>query len=144
MTHSQSRSTAPARPPAASALRVLVVDDERDTVDMLMALLRDDGHVAHGVYTGKDVLPAALLLRPDVLICDLAIPGLSGYAVAQAIRHAFIAGRRPLMIAISGFWKETPDRLVAEQVGFDHHLLKPCDAGRILGLLAPLRDKHRL
>jgi CheY-like chemotaxis protein len=144
VTHSQIRSTAPARPPGASALRVLVVDDERDTVDMLMALLRDDGHVAHGVYTGKDVLPAALLLRPDVLICDLAIPGLSGYAVAQAIRHAFIAGRRPLMIAISGFWKETPDRLVAEQVGFDHHLLKPCDAGRILGLLAPLRDKHRL
>lgn len=118
-------------------MRILVADDERDTVDMLMAILRDEGHIVHGVYSGKEVLPAALLFRPDALIVDIAIPGLSGYAVAQAIRHAFIEARRPLMIAISGFWKETPDRLVAEQVGFDHHVLKPCDSRHLLGLLKP-------
>ncbi|HUQ75495.1 MAG TPA: response regulator [Burkholderiales bacterium] len=126
----------------APPLRILVADDERDTVNMLMAILRDEGHVVHGVYSGKDVLPAALLLRPDVLICDIAIPGLSGYAVAQAMRHAFIPARLPLMIAITGFWKETPDRLVAQQVGFDHHLLKPCDSSHLLELLAPVQARQ--
>jgi DNA-binding response OmpR family regulator len=123
----------------APPLRILVADDDRDTVDTLTAILRDEGHVVHGVYGGKQVLPAAMLLRPDALIVDIQIPGLSGYAVAQSIRHSFLEGARPLLIAISGFWRETPDRLVAQQVGFDHHLLKPCDSAMLLGLLAPLR-----
>lgn len=140
MQQSPQQATAGRRHTGAMALRVLVADDERDTVDVLTAILRDEGHVVHGVCSGKEVLPAALLLRPDVLICDIAIPGVSGYAVARAIRHSFTEVRRPLMIAISGFWKETPDRMVAEQVGFDHHLLKPCDTERLLELLAPLQN----
>lgn len=123
----------------AMPLRILIADDERDTVALLMAILRDEGHVAHGVYSGKEVLPAVRVLRPDALICDIAIPGVSGYAIAQAIRHSFVDERRPLLIAISGFWRETPDRLVAQQVGFDHHLLKPCEPADLLDLLAPLR-----
>jgi CheY-like chemotaxis protein len=143
--HSETKITAAKSPGARVApMRVLVADDERDTVSMLMAILRDEGHIVHGVFSGKDVLPAALLFRPDVLIVDIAIPGLSGYAVAQAVRHAYIEARRPLMIAISGFWKESPDRLVAEQVGFDHHLLKPCDSGHLLGLLRPRHSDNPL
>ena len=126
-----------ARPTAA--LRILIADDERDTVDSLSALLQDEGHVVHAVYTGSAVIPAAAVFRPDVLICDLAIPGVSGYAVAQAMRHAYVERRRPLLIAISGFWRETPDRRVAQQMGFDHHLLKPFDTADLLELLAPLR-----
>src|SRR5215213_4681368 len=144
MSFPQTGASKSPRMPARK-LRILVADDERDTVDMLSAILRDEGHTVHGVYSGKDVLPAALLLRPDALICDIAIPGLSGYAVAQAMRHSFLPTRLPLMIAISGFWRETPDRLVAEQVGFDHQLLKPCDTATLLELLAPLgRDASRV
>jgi DNA-binding response OmpR family regulator len=128
----------------AHQLRVLVADDERDTVDTLAAIMRDEGHVVHGVFSGKAVLPAAAVFRPDVLICDIAIPGVSGYAVAQAIRHAFIESRRPLMIAISGMWTEGLDRIVAHQVGFDHHLPKPCDSGQLLELLAPLKSRGPL
>lgn len=120
------------------ALRILVADDERDTVNMLAAILRDEGHVVYEAYTGKDVLPAVRLYRPDAVIMDIAIPGLSGYAVAQAIRHSFTDVRRPLLIAISGVWNEAPDRLVGEQVGFDHHLMKPCDPAELLRLLQPL------
>ena len=123
---------------ASASLRVIVVDDDRDTVETLALLLGDAGHIVHKVYTGRDVLPAARVLRPDAIILDIAVPGISGYAVAQEIRHSFIDARRPLMIAISGMWHESPDRLIARQVGFDHHLLKPCDPAKVLGLLKPL------
>lgn len=130
-------------PGAARALRIIVVDDDRDTVQMLSAILRDEGHIVHGAYSGRDVLPAVCLLRPDAVIVDVAIPGLSGYAVAQAIRHGFTDMRRPLVIAISGVWTETPDKLVGMQVGFDHHLLKPADPGEVLRLLEPLQAGPR-
>ena len=119
-------------------LRVIVADDDRDTVDMLALILRDAGYVVHPVYSGKDVLPAARMFRPDAIILDISVPGLSGYAVAQQIRHSFVDARRPLMIAITGKWIETPDRMIAEQCGFDHHLLKPCAPDAVLGLLKPL------
>src|ERR1041385_1553754 len=119
-------------------LRVIVVDDDRDTVDMLALILAHAGHVVHRAYSGKEVLPAARVFRPDAIILDISVPGISGYAVAQEIRHTFTDARRPLMIAITGKWMETPDRLIAQQVGFDHHLLKPCDPAKVLDLLRPL------
>ena len=123
------------------ALRIIVADDDRDTVDMLSFVLRDEGHVVHAVYTGTDVLPAVRMFRPDAIILDIAVPGMSGYAVAQAIRHSFTDVRRPLLIAISGWWKEAADRMVAQQVGFDHHLIKPAAPAAILRLLEPLKTQ---
>lgn len=117
------------------ALRVLVADDERDTVQTLTALLELEGHVVRAVHSGTDVLPAVPIFRPDAIILDVSITGLSGYAVAQAVRHSFTDLRRPLMIAISGMWKQTGDRLVAQQVGFDHYLVKPCDPQEVIQLL---------
>jgi DNA-binding response OmpR family regulator len=125
----------------ARALRVVVADDDRDTVDMLSVILRDEGHVVHGVYTGKDVLPAVRTLRPDAVILDIAVPGLSGYAVAQEIRYSFTDARRPMLIAISGMWVERADKSVAHLVGFDAHLLKPCDPAELLALLEPLSSR---
>ena len=130
--------TASERRRTARPLRILVADDDRDTVDMLTFILRDEGHVVRGLYSGTDVLPAVRVWRPEAIILDIAIPGMSGYAVAHAIRHAFTDARRPLLIAVSGQWKETPDRMVAQQVGFDHHLAKPYDSGELLRLLEPL------
>jgi len=123
---------------ASASLRVIVADDDRDTVDTLALLLGDAGHRVHKIYTGKDVLPAARVFRPDVIILDIVVPGISGYAVSQEIRHSFLDARRPLMIAMSGKWSEAPDRLIAGQVGFDHYLLKPCEPARLFELLKPL------
>ena len=119
-------------------LKIIVADDDRDTVDMLATLLRDEGHDVHRVYQGKDVLPMARLVRPDAIIMDIVVPGMSGYAVAQEMRHAFTEAKRPVMIAISGMWQERSDRRVAQQSGFDHYLLKPCEPRDIFALLAPL------
>ena len=120
------------------ALRIVVVDDDRDTVDMLSIILKDEGHVVHGFYAAKEVLPAVRVLRPDVMIIDIAIPGMSGYALAQAVRHSFPDVRRPLLIAISGQWNDAPDRMIGAQMGFDHHLAKPCDPGDVIRLI----DEH--
>jgi CheY-like chemotaxis protein len=138
MNGAQAGTDARSRSTKGRVLRILVADDERDTADTLKAVLQDEGHVVHTVYSGKAVLPAAAVFRPDVLICDIAIPGVSGYAVAQAVRHSFMDSRRPLLIAMSGFWREAPDRLVAKQVGFDHHLQKPFDHAHLFELLAAL------
>ena len=121
------------------SLRILVVDDDRDTVEALSLVLRGHGHVVHGAYSGKEVLPTARILRPDAIILDISVPGMSGYAVAQEIRNTFLEARRPLLIALSGLWKEPSDRMLAQQVGFDHHLVKPCDTAELLALLEPLR-----
>jgi len=120
-------------------LRVLVADDDRDTVALLAALLQAEGHVVHGVYNGKDVLPAARTFRPDAIVLDVALPEMSGYAVAQAIRHSFMDLRRPLVIAMSGVWKQFADRQVGQQVGFDHYLEKPANPALLLAILASLR-----
>ena len=123
--------------------RVIIADDDRDTVDTLSAILSDAGYTVHGVYTGKDVLPIARVIRPDAIILDIAVPGMSGYAVAQEIRHSFTEARRPLMIAITGVWNEASDRNIAHQVGFDHHFAKPCDPETIVRLLEPLKRPAR-
>ena len=118
------------------ALRVIVADDDRDILDTLSQILRGAGHTVHPINTGRDVLPAVRIVRPEAIILDLAVPGMSGYAVAQEIRHTFVDVRRPLMIAISGMWTGKSDRLIAQQVGFDHYLAKPFDPQELLRLLA--------
>ena len=116
-------------------LRVLIADDDYDTVDTLARLLRAEGHIVQTAYTGKDVLPAVRIFRPDAIILDVSIPQMSGFAVAQAIRSSFTDVRRPMLIAISGVWKDFADRRIAQQVGFDHYLDKPADPAGLLALL---------
>ena len=135
MSQESLNAPSPERRRPARALRVIVADDDRDTVDTLARLLEDEGHVVHRVYSGKEVLPAVRIVRPDAVILDVALPNMSGYAVAQAIRETFTDMRRPLLIAISGVWKDFPDRRVAAQVGFDHYFAKPADPAAVLSLL---------
>ena len=132
-------SAAASRRQGRQALCIVVADDDRDTVATLAAILESAGHTVHAVYDGNEVLRIARFVRPDALILDISVPGMSGYAVAQAVRQTYLDQRRPLLIAISGKWKQAPDRMVARQVGFDHHLVKPCDPNEVLALLEGLR-----
>lgn len=120
-------------------LRVLVADDDRDTANTLALLLRNEGHEVLVTLRGDEALEACRLFRPDVLIADINMPGSSGYAIARELRqrHGDLA---PLMIAISGVWTNTTDRLLGQAVGFDHYLLKPCDPREVIRLMEPLRS----
>ena len=120
-------------------LRILVVDDDSDTVNTLAYLLRDAGYVVQSASTGSEALSTARLFRPDVIVQDISVPGMSGYAVAQSIRFGFTDMRRPFMIAISGIWKQLPDRKIAEQTGFDAYLTKPFEPAALLRLVDGFR-----
>jgi CheY-like chemotaxis protein len=123
-------------------LRILVADDDRDTVNTLTFILRDEGYVVSPVYTGDEALKVARLFRPDVIIADISIPGMSGYALAQSVLYGFPDLRRPLMIAISGVWKQFPDRKVAAQSGFDEYLTKPCETTALLSLISSFKHSR--
>ena len=125
--------------PSRRSLRILIADDDRDTGLTLATILRDECHEVNVVLRGDEVLEVERLLRPDCVILDIDMPGMSGYAVAREIRD-----RRgdvaPLLIAISGKWTKTSDKLLGKSVGFDHYLLKPSDPKELLALLEPLQS----
>jgi len=123
--------------PRRRALNVIVADDERDTVLTLTAVLRDEGHNVRGVYRGDDVLRAVEADRPDAVILDIEMPGKSGFAIAQELRHAY-GDDTPMLIAISGKWTGQTDEMLGRIVGFKHYCLKPFEPQKLLELLEPL------
>jgi CheY-like chemotaxis protein len=123
--------------------RVLVVEDHRETADSLRELLELWGHQVAVVYTGPAGVEAARQLQPDVLLCDLGLPGLDGYGVAAALRR----GPDPLsirMIAISAYGQEEY-KIRSLESGFDLHMTKPIDFDHLKRLLttvaAPKRER---
>ena len=115
-------------------MRVIVADDERDTVETLKLLLSDEGHEVLGLERGTEVLGAVDEFNPDAVLLDIAMPDMSGYEVAKEIRRRY-GEVRPLLIAISGRYKKEPDKMLAELAGFDHHVAKPYDPNALLALL---------
>ena len=124
---------------AQRSLRVLIADDDRDSVLTLMMLLRDEGHEVRGVYTGRQAMDAMRGFDPDLVLLDIALPELSGWEVARNIRSRH-GSQRPILIGISGEYKHGSDRVLSEILGFDHYLVKPYAPADLLALLKPLRN----
>jgi PAS domain S-box-containing protein len=135
MREREALAESPALPlkPAAFPLRILIVEDNRDAANSLRTLLHLLGHQAAVAYTGPEGVELARDWRPDVVLCDIGLPGLDGYGVAGELRHNPVtAGTR--LIAITGYGEEA-DRQRAREAGFDHHLTKPVDAAALQPLL---------
>lgn len=98
-------------------------------------LLRTEGFEVKGVHRGVQVLDSLRAFDPDVVLIDIAMPDLSGFDVARAVREV-CGGDRPTLIAISGRFKQGADRILSQLAGFNHHLGKPYDGQALLGLLA--------
>ena len=118
--------------------RILVIENERAIREDIAQILKFEGFEVFDAENGITGVEKARLFRPDVVIADINLPGESGYAIARELRerHRTLA---PLLIAISGKWTKASDRLLANVVGFDHYLLKPCDVNELLPLIEPLR-----
>jgi CheY-like chemotaxis protein len=128
---SDLRPADPEPPVAAGAgapLRVLVVDDNVDAAKTLEQLLRFAGHEVSLAHDGPAALAAAAAAPPDLVLLDIGLPGMDGYAVAARRRAAGHAGTA--LVALSGYGTEDDIRR-SREAGFDHHLVKPIDFARL-------------
>jgi CheY-like chemotaxis protein len=117
------RDTAGQRP--SSSLRVLVVDDNVDSATTMSVFLDLCGHSTQTAFDGIEAVRVANEFRPDVVLMDIGLPGMSGLDAARAIRGE-PWGRQTILIAVSG-WGQDADRQRSREAGFDHHLVKPVD-----------------
>ncbi len=119
---------------AGKKLRVLVVEDQRDAADTLKVLLEMYGYDVTVAYTGPAGVQAARACRPDVILCDIGLPGLDGYGVARVLRaDPTTAGAR--IIAVTGYGTEE-DRRRSGEAGFDLHMTKPVDPATLCEVVA--------
>lgn len=104
--------------------RILVVDDNADAADTLALLLASHGAQARATYGGAAALATLNAFAPGVVLLDLGMPEMDGFAVARAVRAAGHAQVR--IVALTG-WGQQADRERTRAAGFDHHLTKPVD-----------------
>jgi two-component system, sensor histidine kinase len=140
---------APAATEAGSAIRpgqrtmsrrVLVIEDDEDTRDVMRLMLEQDGHHVETAASGAEGVELALHSAPDAVLVDIGLPSVDGYAVAQRIRAGL--GGSVLLVAVTGYGRED-DRRRAAAAGFDIHLVKPLDYEGLLRLLADHDSRRR-
>ena len=124
----------PTPPPAATARRVLVVDDNSDAALSLGRLLEGAGHHVATALDGPSALEIAAEFRPEAAVLDLGLPGMDGFELASRLRRT-PGGRAMLLVALTGYGRED-DRRRARRAGFDHHMMKPADVVALARLLA--------
>jgi signal transduction histidine kinase len=117
-----------------SGRRILIIEDDRDSADTLREILELAGHNVASAATGPEGVRAAAEYSPDVVLCDIGLPGMDGYAVAAELRRLAATAQKPL-IAVTGFGQEE-DRRRSRAAGFDQHLTKPLDLEELLRLVA--------
>jgi two-component system, chemotaxis family, CheB/CheR fusion protein len=120
------------------ALRVLVVDDNRDSADLQAALLQHNGHNVRTAYNGTGALEVAVKFRPDVILLDIGLPEIDGYEVAYRVRQQ-PALDGVVLVAMTGYG-QPEDRQRSQAVGFDHHLVKPAEFGDLQDILNSVQN----
>ena len=120
------------------ALRVLVVDDNEDTVLSFSMLLKASGHDVRTAHDGPTAVQAALDYRPDVVLLDIGLPGLNGYEVAKRIRQDPVL-KNVMLVALTGYGQDS-DRQTSLQAGFNHHLVKPARLEQLQKILATVSE----
>jgi two-component system CheB/CheR fusion protein len=132
------------RAPAADACsrRVLVIEDNEDAADTLKHVLSMIGHDVQVAYDGPTGLELARSFHPEVVFCDIGLPGMDGYEVARAFRRE-VDSREAYIVALTGYARPE-DRQRAVDAGFDEHVAKPPSAAKLNRVLSavPLRQLH--
>jgi signal transduction histidine kinase/CheY-like chemotaxis protein len=127
-------------PPAVAAhRRILVADDNTDSVESLALLLTLRGSEVRTAHDGWEAVETAAAFRPDIVLLDIGMPRLNGYEAARKIREQ-ARGKRVVLIALTG-WGQDEDRRRSTDAGFDFHLVKPVDFAALEQLLASLESR---
>ena len=117
----------------SDALRILIVDDNRDSATTLSMLLRRLGHQTLTAFDGEEAVAAARSFGPEVVLLDIGLPKLNGYEVCRWIR-AQECSHRIVIIAQTG-WGQEETRQKTSDAGFDYHMVKPLDPNSLLKIL---------
>jgi signal transduction histidine kinase/CheY-like chemotaxis protein len=115
-------------------LRILVVDDNRDSAASLAMLLRLSGHEVNTAHDGAQALEEIERHAPDAVLLDIGLPLLNGYEVCRRVRERR-GTKQPLLVALTG-WGQADDRRKSREAGFDHHLVKPVSYEALVKLLS--------
>jgi two-component system CheB/CheR fusion protein len=116
--------------------RILIIEDNLDAASSMREVLELDEHEVAVAHTGPDGVARARELHPEVILCDIGLPGMDGYEVARVIRADATLCRIHL-VALSGY--ALPEDLRrAAQAGFEHHLAKPPSIEKLERILAEL------
>lgn len=116
-----------------AARKILVIEDNPDAAATMRDFLELSGHEVELAASGTDGVQAARQLHPEVVLCDLGLPGMTGYEVATALRKD-PETRSAKLIAVTGYGREE-DRRRSKEAGFDLHLTKPVDPAKLKALL---------
>lgn len=119
--------------------RVLVIEDAADVAAAMRLVLELSGHQVVVARNGADGIAAAYALRPEVVLCDIGLPGVDGYEVARAFR-ADPALREAFLVALSGY-AQAEDIARARAAGFDEHLAKPASVDKVRRILDTLQTR---
>lgn len=120
----------------ASRRRILIIEDNLDAAETTRMLLEQEGHDVRMAHTGAEGIAAARQFLPQVILCDIGLPGVDGYQVARTMRRDVAFGT-PFIVALTGYGRDQ-DRKQAQEAGFDMHLTKPIDMGSLRRALAHL------
>lgn len=131
---------APAPEIGPGAWRILIVDDNEDAVDLLRTLLTLEGHQVRTAFEGRAAIEVAREFQPEIGICDLGLPRLSGYELAPILSE-LVPGIA--LISLSG-WGREEDRQQSQAAGFKHHLVKPVDVDDLLALISQATPAARI
>lgn len=127
------------KPEPQESLRVLLVEDNADAAEGMQALLELEGYQVRLTFSGEDALEVAGEYRPDVVLLDIGLPGIDGYAVAEELRRRESL-RDVHIVALSGYGREQ-DREQTRRAGFDAHLIKPVDFEELLQTLSDVTQR---
>ena len=120
-------------------LRILVVDDNVDTVLSFSMLLEESGNEVRTAHDGPIAITIASEYIPDVILLDIGLPGLNGYEVAKQIRKLPTLNN-VVLVALTGYGQES-DRQASMDAGFNHHLIKPARLDQVRKILASVSEQ---
>jgi PAS domain S-box-containing protein len=129
-----------ARPSESVPRRVLVIEDNGDSREMLCEMVRLLGHQVYSAADGLTGVGLALELAPDLTLVDVGLPGIDGYEVASRLR-ADRSGQRLRLVALTGYG-QPEDRDRARAAGFDAHVVKPIAPGQLALMLGEDQPRH--
>jgi CheY-like chemotaxis protein len=140
----EEESLAPAtraRPRLREGARIVVVEDNEDSRDLLCELLAEEGFECTTAANGAAGLALIDETHPAIAILDVGLPEMDGFEVARRLRDN-PANRGIFLIALTGYG-QAADRAASRDAGFDEHLVKPVNVDELLDLLADLRGIKR-